>query len=79
MQQVCFCGSHSDVCGSYEKDALANITLKWMAEHGAAVGLRFDDDTILSLPSDSNEFLHDSFTELGARLFKRKVRTLDDV
>ncbi len=75
MRKIWFCGSHSDVGGSYDKDALANITLKSMAEHGAAVGMRFDDDTILSLPSDSNGFLHDSFTELGARLFKRKVRT----
>ena len=52
-----------------------NAPLKWMTEHGAAAGLRLYDDAILSLPSDPNGFLHDSFTGFGARFFNRKVRT----
>ncbi len=43
VQQVWFAGCHSDVGGGYEESGLSDITLLWMKEKAAQVGLSFND------------------------------------
>ena len=58
LEQVWFTGVHCDVGGSYPDDpdgtALADITLAWMMDKAAALGVTFDADVQkkYSLPAD---------------------------
>ncbi len=61
IEQVWFCGDHSDVGGGHLKGNLANIPLKWMVENAVAQNLILNNDDLLSLPSDPNEHLHTTF------------------
>jgi hypothetical protein len=42
VEQVWFCGAHSDVGGGYPEVALSDITLDWMVEKARGAGLAFD-------------------------------------
>ncbi len=52
FEQIWFAGNHSDVGGSYaENDArLSDITLKWMLEAAASVGLKYDERWLRLFP-----------------------------
>jgi uncharacterized protein (DUF2235 family) len=59
LEQVWFCGVHSDVGGGEpiddtEKSALSDITLAWMMDKASALGLDFNDDVLnlFALPLD---------------------------
>jgi hypothetical protein len=41
ISQVWFCGMHSNVGGGYPDDALAGVSLGWMADQAAEHGLSF--------------------------------------
>lgn len=52
-----FRGVHSDVGGSYARDGLSRITLRWMADEAFAQGLRMDRSQLL--PGDPHTAMHD--------------------
>jgi uncharacterized protein (DUF2235 family) len=46
VQQIWFCGSHSNVGGGYEDMGLANIAFIWMLEKAQSCGLLFDKEYV---------------------------------
>jgi uncharacterized protein (DUF2235 family) len=59
VDQVWFCGAHSDVGGGYERERradgsvapqLADLSLDWMLGKAAAAGLLFDDEVLAANP-----------------------------
>ena len=66
VEQVWFCGAHSDVGGGYSETALSDIALDWMIRSARSGGLAFDDATLVAYPLKSNPLgqLHDSKTGL---------------
>ncbi|TVY27756.1 Uncharacterized protein LHYA1_G003762 [Lachnellula hyalina] len=46
LRQVWFPGSHSNVGGSYDDQEMANITLAWMMDQLASIGVAFQDEVI---------------------------------
>jgi len=64
LEQVWFCGVHSDVGGGYVEEQVSDVALIWMIEKAKARGLAFREDFL----ADQNWFhpdvegkLHDSF------------------
>lgn len=66
VEQVWFCGAHSDIGGGYAECGLSNITLEWMLGKAAASGLLFDQEVLAAYPLESNPagLLHNSKTGL---------------
>lgn len=77
IEQMWFCGAHSDVGGGYGKEKnedaasmggfkpqLCDISLAWMIEKAQAAGLTFDPDVIDANPLTMDPFatIHDSKT-----------------
>jgi hypothetical protein len=46
LRQVWFPGAHSNVGGGYEDQEIANITLAWMMDQLASIGVEFQNETI---------------------------------
>ena len=51
VEQVWFCGAHSDVGGGYPETHLSDIALDWMVEKAQVAGLAFDKEAIDALPA----------------------------
>ncbi|HEY3304872.1 MAG TPA: DUF2235 domain-containing protein [Candidatus Binatia bacterium] len=66
VEQVWFCGAHSDVGGGYAQVGLSDIALEWMMGKARGAGLAFDDTTIAARPlhPDPRGELHNSKTGL---------------
>ena len=74
IEEVWFCGVHSDVGGGYSGDAstgtaLSEITLGWMMSKASALGLQIDSDvrTQYALPLDPKyalDELHESWSPI---------------
>ena len=70
VEQVWFCGAHSDVGGGYERTPgetqLADLSLDWMIAKARACGLAFDADVLGANPLelDPRARIHDSHTGL---------------
>ncbi|MFA5205067.1 MAG: DUF2235 domain-containing protein [Lentisphaeria bacterium] len=69
VEQVWFCGAHSDVGGGYasladKKKNASNIPLQWMLGKAASAGLKLDDEAMAELPIAEypDTALHDSMT-----------------
>ncbi len=64
IEQVWFCGVHSDVGGGYPEYGLSDITLDWMIGKAKGTGLAFDHSAMQAHPlqSDSGAPLHNSKT-----------------
>jgi uncharacterized protein (DUF2235 family) len=82
LEQVWFCGVHSDVGGSYPDDpdgtALADLTLGWMMSKASALGLQFAPSvqTKFSLPMDPKLALdtkHESWNVLWGFPKRRSI------
>jgi uncharacterized protein (DUF2235 family) len=50
IEQVWFCGAHSDVGGGYAEHALSDIPLQWMIDKAAGAGLAFDQEAMAANP-----------------------------
>ena len=50
VEQVWFCGAHSDVGGGYPENGLSDIALQWMIDRAADAGLVFDSSVMRALP-----------------------------
>lgn len=64
VEQVWFCGVHSDVGGGYKESDLSDITLQWMLDCAKRAGLAFDQgvmDKHLVHPKPEGA-IHDSMT-----------------
>jgi uncharacterized protein (DUF2235 family) len=82
LEQVWFCGVHCDVGGSYPDDsdgsALSDLTLAWMMQKAAALGVEFDAATLskYSLPMDAKYALdtkHESWNPLWTFPRRRSI------
>lgn len=64
IEQMWFCGVHSDVGGGYPERGLSDITLDWMVGKARGAGLVFDDAAVKAhaLAPDSRAMLHNSKT-----------------
>jgi uncharacterized protein (DUF2235 family) len=62
VEQVWFCGAHSDVGGGYASTGLSDIALEWMIEKARGAGLEFDQTAAASYPLSPNPLdeLHNS-------------------
>lgn len=54
VEQVWFCGAHSDVGGGYAESGLSDIALGWMIEKALSAGLAFDKETLAAYPLQPN-------------------------
>jgi hypothetical protein len=50
IEQVWFCGAHSDVGGGYPTFGLSDITLEWMIDRAQSAGLVFDPEVLEAHP-----------------------------
>jgi uncharacterized protein (DUF2235 family) len=77
VEQVWFCGAHSDVGGGYATSGLSDITLDWMIDRAQSAGLVFDPEVLTAHPlrPDPRGTLHDSKRGLY-RFSRRFVRSV---
>jgi uncharacterized protein (DUF2235 family) len=66
VEQVWFCGAHSDSGGGYAQSELSDIALDWMIGKARSAGLAFDSEAMAAHPLHGNPLgkLHDSKTGL---------------
>jgi hypothetical protein len=66
VEQVWFCGAHSDIGGGYAETELSDIALDWMIGKARSAGLAFDSQAMAAYPLHGNPLgkLHDSKTGL---------------
>jgi uncharacterized protein (DUF2235 family) len=64
LEQMWFCGVHSDIGGGYQETGLSDIALNWMLEKARDAGLVLDAEAIDAhqLHPDAMQKLHDSKT-----------------
>ena len=68
LKQLWFTGMHSDVGGGYSDDALAHVSLTWMAEEAMRAGLRLRPGSLKEFRQVANPLgpMHDSRAGLGS-------------
>lgn len=66
VEQMWFCGVHSDVGGGYPEHGLSDIPLQWMIDKARGAGLKFDSAALQAHPlqPDPHGLLHNSKTGL---------------
>lgn len=52
VEQVWFCGAHSDVGGGYVEHGLADVALEWMIEKAVSAGLALHEEAVRAYPID---------------------------
>ena len=64
VDQVWFCGAHSDIGGGYAECRLSDIALDWMIQKAQQAGLGFDNDVVQAHPLQPDPLgkLHNSKT-----------------
>ena len=50
IEQVWFCGAHSDVGGGYPEDDASRLALKWMLDKAQGAGLELDGEALKTFP-----------------------------
>jgi uncharacterized protein (DUF2235 family) len=50
VEQVWFCGAHSDVGGGYPEDDASKLALLWMLDKVRGAGLKLDDEALKAFP-----------------------------
>jgi uncharacterized protein (DUF2235 family) len=75
FEQVWFSGDHSDVGGSYveNESRLSDISLQWMADAAASVGLKYDQDLLRTFPDPLGP-QHDETKSSIFRFARKKPR-----
>ena len=77
LQQVWFCGMHSDVGGGYPEQNLSDIPLVWMTRKAMEHGLLLFPKYEVVIKEDANGVMHDSRGKPATKLFRREVRSWD--
>lgn len=82
MEQMWFCGVHTDVGGGYPETGLSDIALHWLLDHAISHGLLlYKDkygkiDDIITFKGNPDGPIHDPFDGWWQSLvFKRKNRS----
>ena len=78
LKQVWFLGSHTDVGGGYDEQALADISLIWMLQEATDKGLLIYAGNNVKLAPDPDGFLHDSRGTRLTKLYKKMSRHWDE-
>jgi len=76
IEEVWFCGVHSDVGGGYEKRRLADVTLRYMIQRAEKHGLVFYDEAVEEVPENPKAIgvVHKHKKRfLGYRMGQRKI------
>ena len=71
LEQVWFCGVHSDIGGGEPDDvpgitALSDITLSWMLSKATALGLQIDSNVQTQYASGSDAAIQTAMEEVGS-------------
>jgi uncharacterized protein (DUF2235 family) len=77
MEQVWFCGMHTDVGGGYPEHQLSDTPLIWIVSEAAKQGLRIYPKHKVKVEPDPNGKMHDSRGGPLSRLYRRRVRSWD--
>lgn len=62
LEQVWFCGMHTDVGGGYREHELSDIPFKWLFRKAHLHGLRVYDESRIDLTPDADGKMHDSMS-----------------
>lgn len=79
MQQVWFCGMHTDVGGGYPESQLSDIALEWILQKATENGLRIYDKHGRTCNPEPNGVMHDSRGHGWTKLFRKERRMWDEV
>lgn len=77
MEQMWFCGVHTDVGGGYPETGLSDIPLHWLLDHAIAKGLlmyKDEDgkiDDVVKFEGNPNGPMHDTREKLWAKIIYR--------
>jgi len=77
VQQVWFCGMHTDVGGGYKEQNLSDIPLVWLTGKAIRHGLLLYPRHKVQIDEDINGTMHDSRGTWITRFYRRQVRTWD--
>ncbi len=77
LEQVWFCGMHTDVGGGYRECGLSDIALEWMVQKAIARGLLIYSKQDEECRPDPNGFMHDSRKGGFNTLYRREPRSWD--
>lgn len=72
LEQVWFCGMHTDVGGGYKEHQLSDIPFKWLCRKAILHGLRVYDRHRVTLTPDAAGKMHDSMSGWWQSLVYRK-------
>ncbi len=83
IEQVWFCGAHSNIGGGYADNLLSDIALRWMMNKASSCGLALDPGKIQGQPqglppiTDSyKDFLGGAYSKFEPRYFRTIGRTV---
>ncbi len=79
VQQVWFCGSHTDIGGGYESKGISDIPLSWMFDKAMEHGLKRYDFHPVEVKQDIEAKIHDPRSSLPARMIYRQETRKWDV
>ncbi len=75
MQQVWFCGMHTDAGGGYEDQQLADIPLVWMTQKAVEKGLLIYPKHKVNINEKADGLMHNSRKKGFAKLYRHKIRS----
>lgn len=75
LQQVWFCGSHTDVGGGYPEQALADLALIWMRDEAVRQGLRIYPHHTREMHPDPDGLMHNPRGTWLTRFYRRQPRS----
>lgn len=78
VEQVWFCGMHTDIGGGYTIRRLSNIPLAWMRDHAARHGLIFYPNALQVIKGNANGYMHNSRGKWLTQLYRRQPRFWDE-
>lgn len=78
LRQCWFAGAHSNIGGGYPDQEMANVSLAWMMDQLASIGLEFQDETIERVFNENKEYYldppRDEEPQSIGRIFRRQQR-----
>ncbi|NOX70652.1 MAG: DUF2235 domain-containing protein [Gammaproteobacteria bacterium] len=77
LDQVWFCGVHTDIGGGYPEQGLSDIALEWMRDEAVRFGLRIFPGQKVTLSPNPDGVMHDSRAKGAAPLYRKRIRSWD--
>ncbi|KAI9735320.1 MAG: hypothetical protein M1818_006515 [Claussenomyces sp. TS43310] len=72
LRQVWFAGAHANVGGGYDDQEIANVTLAWMMDQLASIGLEFQDETIDYIFEENRRYYLNPPRQKSSKPFSKK-------